>query len=148
METAAPHRMGAALTYARRYGLFTLIGIAGEDDLDAPDLTTPISVDKPAGNKIGHQFSSDRRAKAVSNPRKPALEPQASASLRDQLTAELKDLNSAEDAANWAQRVLADKNTLTTPDAERVERAFQTRLYCNRPCRCSAHTARSGAAAP
>src|ERR1700740_1104963 len=40
-ETAAPHRMGAALTYARRYALFTLVGIAGEDDLDAPDLTGP-----------------------------------------------------------------------------------------------------------
>src|SRR3954449_6605980 len=40
-ETAAPHRMGAALTYARRYALFTLVGIAGEDDLDAPDLALP-----------------------------------------------------------------------------------------------------------
>jgi hypothetical protein len=37
-ETGAPHRLGAALTYARRYALFTLVGIAGEDDLDAPDL--------------------------------------------------------------------------------------------------------------
>src|SRR6516165_6368831 len=37
-ETAAPHRLGAALTYARRYAPFTLVGIAGEDDLDAPDL--------------------------------------------------------------------------------------------------------------
>ena len=37
-ETAAPHRLGAALTYARRYALFTLVGIAGEDDVDAPDL--------------------------------------------------------------------------------------------------------------
>jgi len=37
-ETASPKRMGAALTYARRYALFTLVGIAGEDDLDAPDL--------------------------------------------------------------------------------------------------------------
>ena len=37
-ETATPHRMGAALTYARRYALFALVGIAGEDDLDAPDL--------------------------------------------------------------------------------------------------------------
>ena len=37
-ETATPHRMGAALTYARRYALFTLVGIAGEDDIDAPDL--------------------------------------------------------------------------------------------------------------
>jgi hypothetical protein len=141
-ETATPHRMGAALTYARRYALFTLVGIAGEDDLDAPDLTTPTAptpkVDKPAENKIGdlnggrahstQQFSGDRRAKAASNRRKPTLEPQASASFRDQLTAELKDLNSAEDAANWAQRVLAAKNTLTTPDAERVEQAFQARL--------------------
>src|ERR1700751_1428704 len=42
-ETAKPHRMGAALTYARRYALFTLVGIAGEDDLDAPDLIGPVS---------------------------------------------------------------------------------------------------------
>src|SRR3954464_14184876 len=40
-ETANPQRMGAALTYARRYALFTLVGIAGEDDLDAPDLGAP-----------------------------------------------------------------------------------------------------------
>src|ERR671913_472921 len=40
-ETASPQRMGAALTYARRYALFTLVGIAGEDDLDAPDLSDP-----------------------------------------------------------------------------------------------------------
>jgi hypothetical protein len=39
-ETAAPQRVGAALTYARRYALFALVGIAGEDDLDAPDLLT------------------------------------------------------------------------------------------------------------
>src|ERR1700752_5063738 len=40
-ETARPHRMGAALTYARRYALFTLVGIAGDDDIDAPDLVAP-----------------------------------------------------------------------------------------------------------
>src|ERR1700738_5434341 len=40
-ETVNPQRMGAALTYARRYALFTLVGIAGEDDLDAPDLCAP-----------------------------------------------------------------------------------------------------------
>jgi hypothetical protein len=28
-EMASPQRMGAALTYARRYALFTLVGIAG-----------------------------------------------------------------------------------------------------------------------
>src|SRR5262249_34553887 len=54
-ETAAPHRMGAALTYARRYALFTLVGIAGEDDLDAPDLLSPTApatkTDSPTVNK-------------------------------------------------------------------------------------------------
>ena len=53
-ETAAPHRMGAALTYARRYALFTLVGIAGEDDLDAPDLVAPakqISGQEPTKNR-------------------------------------------------------------------------------------------------
>jgi ERF superfamily len=44
-DTATPYRMGAALTYARRYALFTLVGIAGEDDLDAPDLLSPPTSD-------------------------------------------------------------------------------------------------------
>src|SRR6202171_2111404 len=51
-ETSAPRRMGAALTYARRYALFTMVGIAGEDDLDAPDLTN----DWPTGNKTAKEI--------------------------------------------------------------------------------------------
>ena len=55
-DTATPRRMGAALTYARRYSLFTLVGIAGEDDLDAPDLATPTAQtsdpEKPMGREI------------------------------------------------------------------------------------------------
>src|SRR3954468_11974424 len=55
-ETAAPQRLGAALTFARRYALFTLVGIAGEDDLDAPDLEAT-----PAGSpgKAGAGTSSE-----------------------------------------------------------------------------------------
>src|SRR6476619_7255206 len=49
-ETTAPHRMGAALSYARRDALFTLVGIAGEDDLDAPDLSFPTVVPAPNGS--------------------------------------------------------------------------------------------------
>jgi hypothetical protein len=141
-ETAAPHRMGAALTYARRYALFTLVGIAGEDDLDAPDLisrTTPLlKAERLPGNQNGQlssgqassaqQVSSGRRAKAVSNPPKPALDPKASTALRDQLSAEIEGIKSDEEAANWAHRVLSAKNTLTTADAERVEQAFQAKL--------------------
>src|SRR6202048_782664 len=49
-EVSQPRRMGAALTYARRYALFTMVGIAGEDDLDAPDVTDEQpKADKAAG---------------------------------------------------------------------------------------------------
>jgi hypothetical protein len=139
-ETAAQHRMGAALTYARRYALFTLVGIAGEDDLDAPDLiarTLPPST-TPPGNQNGQlrsgrvhsnqHFSRLQRAKAVSNPPKPVLDPKASAALRDQLTAEIGEIKSDEEAANWAQRVLSAKNVLNTADAQHVEQAFQAKL--------------------
>src|SRR5579871_5061799 len=55
-ETAAPHRLGAALTYARRYALFTLVGIAGEDDLDAPDLAST-AIQDPQKNLAGSNAS-------------------------------------------------------------------------------------------
>jgi ERF superfamily len=48
-ETANPHRMRAALTYARRYAPFALVGIAGEDDLDAPDICAPAPATGPLG---------------------------------------------------------------------------------------------------
>jgi ERF superfamily len=140
-ETANPHRMGAALTYARRYALFTLVGIAGEDDLDAPDLippTTPVSKSgSTAGNKNDRlnngqgqssQRFSTKRALKTSKPSQRILEPEVSAALHDQLTAEIEDLNSAEEAANWAHRVLDVKDTLIAADAASVETAFETAL--------------------
>jgi hypothetical protein len=141
-ETAAPHRMGAALTYARRYGLFTLVGIAGEDDLDAPDLNTPTApaarAEKPVLKKLGRpnggrepstqRSPTGRNAKAASVHSKPILDPEASAALREQLAAELKDVSSAEEAANWAHRVLGDKNSLTANDAACIEEDFRSKL--------------------
>jgi hypothetical protein len=132
-ETAAPHRMGAALTYARRYALFTLVGIAGEDDLDAPDLIAPMAPasksENPVGNTKGRlNGGQSTQQQLTGSQRTKVLEPEASAALRDHLTAELTGVNSADDAANWAHRVIGAKNTLTTADAERVEQAFQARI--------------------
>jgi hypothetical protein len=141
-ETAAPHRMGAALTYARRYALFTLVGIAGEDDLDAPDLNTPTTpasgAQQPSSKKPGRlnggrehsvrHFPAGRSAKAASVHSKPILDPEASAALREQLAADLKDVSSAEEAANWAHRVLGDKNSLTATDAACIEEVFRAKL--------------------
>jgi hypothetical protein len=45
--------------------------------------------------------------KVVSHPSKTILEPESA--LRDHLMTELKNLNTAEEAATWAQRVLATK---------------------------------------
>src|SRR5215472_16389359 len=74
-ETAVPHRMGAALTYARRYALFTLVGIAGEDDLDAPDL---IAATPPA-------FRSDEPPAGKAHARGPAHSDQGRSEVRRQL---------------------------------------------------------------
>src|ERR1700724_2777483 len=49
-ETCAPRRMGAPLTYARRYALFTMVGIAGEDDPDAPDIANDEALRGKAGD--------------------------------------------------------------------------------------------------
>jgi hypothetical protein len=140
-ETAAPHRMGAALTYARRYALFTLVGIAGEDDLDAPDLgaAPKAGVDQPPGldgrSSNGHALADGlpapagaRRRTALARPAKPSLAPDQSAVLRDRLLAELDGLHFPEEAANWAHRSLPAKNTLTAADAQLVESGFRAKL--------------------
>jgi hypothetical protein len=138
-ETAAPHRMGAALTYARRYGLFTLVGIAGEDDLDAPDLADSSSemgkktssTLSNAGQKTGSRdrVVRDRNRPASATPQ-PELSAALSASLRDELLREIEALVSGDYAAIWAQRKLAAKNKLCALDAERVEQAFKARIAC------------------
>ena len=103
-ETAAPHRMGAALTYARRYALFTLVGIAGEDDLDAPDLALQTvepgpQTGPPARKMVRMVRCRRRRQKRSTGSRKGAngnraadLSGEASAILRDQLLAEMEGL--------------------------------------------------------
>jgi ERF superfamily len=128
-EAATPQRMGAALTYARRYALFTLVGIAGEDDLDAPDLF----VDPLIGNAIepSSQPANNRKPanKSVQMPRlRAVLATAPSASLRDQLVAEIHNLRDVDGLALWAHRRLPAKNTLTAEDARAVETAYQAVL--------------------
>jgi len=138
-DTAVPHRMGAALTYARRYALFTLVGIAGEDDLDAPDLAAPTGRGsgsqtaeplKANGGLNGHGVSDrdgDGRLKAKRSPRL-VLEPGASAELRDRLVAQIAEIGTADDAALWAYCNIRAKNGLPEGDALQVEAAFQSKL--------------------
>src|SRR5437764_1285101 len=114
-ETSNPHRMGAALTYARRYALFALVGIAGEDDLDAPDLMAEPSPASEAPVEPSAVIPNNGRARngSVHRPRQPMLAAEPSATLRDQLVAEINALKDGDDLALCAHRRLADKNTLT-----------------------------------
>ncbi len=143
-ETAAPHRLGAALTYARRYALFTLVGIAGEDDLDAPDLpaadgslTSQAAAQRPDPDAGASPIPSplqapssplqarERRSRSRSRPQ--TLSDDASDTLRRQLVSELEQLKHPEALAGWAQRVLPLKNQLSKADAEALETAFTAR---------------------
>jgi hypothetical protein len=141
-ETAAPRRMGAALTYARRYALFTLVGIAGEDDLDAPDL--PVLPLAGGSSEEGLPDKSNGHAKALAptqvaprgrrpqakplTPRPALLPPDQSAAVRDRFLGEVAGLTSADVAASWAHDAISAKKSLTATDAKAVEEAFKRRL--------------------
>jgi hypothetical protein len=140
-ETANPQRMGLALTYARRYALFTLAGIAGEDDLDAPDLcvgSSELGSPPPEGSLRSRgdpQTPRPRREPGNGNghgtrKREPRviLDPEQSAKLRDNMLKEIAALASSDLTMEWAKQGLSVKNTLTAADAKLVEAAFERRL--------------------
>jgi ERF superfamily len=139
-EMSNPQRMGAALTYARRYALFTLVGIAGEDDLDAPDLCDgpgsllPSAVDRPFKPKDDRSRMPSRapgngHGRGGRKGEIPlTLDPEQSAALRERLLTEVGNITSADLAAAWAHEALTAKNSLTAADAKLVEDAFERRL--------------------
>jgi len=145
-ETVAPRRMGAALTYARRYALFTLVGIAGEDDLDAPDLAegakTDASDEAGAADKHGvparlrPAAAADFRPSAASASRRVekfrsaqiVLGSDQSAAMREQLLGDIGQLQSGDEAADWVHKNLAAKNALIGADADLVEAGFREKL--------------------
>ena len=133
-DIASAQRMGAALTYARRYALFTLVGIAGEDDLDAPDLgADPNPAAEPsrprisASNRMGklRQRNGQLDGKLPGPSARSVLGVQLSASLRESLIEQLAARSSADEATAWAHRSLPAKNTLTAADAKMVEERFR-----------------------
>jgi hypothetical protein len=153
-EMAFPRRMGAALTYARRYALFTLVGIAGEDDLDAPDLETSGATAPHRGDGAGDADPS--RAADFSPPFDPRIVPQGasppshaapsrkrgtmvrplpeklnekdSATLRDRLITELEGLAGLAQITLFARQSLPFKDRLTAQDAGALDARFRLKL--------------------
>lgn len=147
-DADAPHKLGTALTYARRYGLFTLVGIAGEDDMDAPDLAASID-SSDTSNASPNRLNSDNRERTAErieptarilaasvNARRGSrtlstiikLAPAKSAEACDDLINQLSETTGAEDVIKWAKLALPIKNTLLDADAVRVDTAFSEKL--------------------
>ncbi len=133
-ETSAPRRMGAALTYARRYALFTMVGIAGEDDLDAPP---DITKDQDAGHKVVGsnpgpapvpvRASQSQTANGTNPLPRERLTVEESATIRAQLIREIETAPEIE-LRSRAITILKTKNRLSADDAKQVEDAFAARM--------------------
>ena len=146
--TAEPsvHVKGAALTYARRYGLFALVGIAGEDDLDAPDLPATGSSNEPqkrwpetersrsnqnpppALPTLHRPPQRSARHPGPERPKAPPLSAADSDKLKQTLISELTQLCNPEALATWAHRIMPLKNQLSAADAQKLEGAFAAKL--------------------
>ncbi|MBA2400492.1 MAG: DUF968 domain-containing protein [Bradyrhizobium sp.] len=135
-ETSAPRRMGAALTYARRYALFTMVGIAGEDDLDAPPgMSDPIEDRKvhdtntrpdPEITRGSAQEKHPSAADTSTSPLRAKFSAAESALAAAQLITDIECL-SEDDLQTRAIAILKIKNRLTVNDARRVEDAFSSK---------------------
>jgi len=124
-ETSAPRRMGAALTYARRYALFTMVGIAGEDDVDAPDV---IDDQRKGGVEPKSVRASPLRTENSGIPLvKEKLGADEADAIRAQLIRDIETL--PEDGLqSRALAILKAKNRLSADDAKLVEQAFVARM--------------------
>jgi hypothetical protein len=156
-DASAPRRMGAALTYARRYALFTLVGIAGEDDLDAPpDIVAsgtngpdrhqlggpesnidrdpvaprqPAHDCKPTTSTRGTSTSGTSKTSVGSDHSGPSKEPEDQiANLRARILSHIAATTNSEDLQKLAPSILKAKNRLPVLDAKLVESLFEERI--------------------
>jgi len=134
-EISAPRRVAASLTYARRYALFTMVGIAGEDDLDAPpglnnparehevakvDLA-PDPVPSPARSRQSQTTMETTR------PIRQKFSAKESAGTKARLILETETL-SEKDLQSRAIAILKAENLLSADDAKSVEDSFAMRM--------------------
>jgi hypothetical protein len=139
-DTSAPRRMGAALTYARRYALFTMVGIAGEDDLDSADFITgqhqkPADVSlppKPGAGSVPDRLSRSSNRNKGSEPVSEKLGLEQSAAISAELIREIEALP-GDGLQARAVAILKAKNRLPVDDAKRIEDAFAARMVQQGP---------------
>ena len=88
--------MGSALTYARRYTIFAMAGVAGEDDDD--------------GNTAAEVKAPPKRAP---KPVEPSLSPEDSANLYETMLSSLNMVSTMQELNQWAKENQGNKVKLT-----------------------------------
>jgi hypothetical protein len=83
---------------------------------------------RPATPPGPGQVTSRRGGKPPPKPTEATLGLHASAKLGERLIAEIRGLDSAEEAAEWVRQSLSEKNRLRAPDAAQVEAVFEAQL--------------------
>lgn len=109
-----PQDVGSALTYARRYALFSLAGVAGTDeDDDGNDAQNTTQARKPASRPAPPKV-----------PVEPPFEAEESAKVCETMIGTLDLVESIEDLRSWASNNAAVKARMTSADQGRVTDAF------------------------
>jgi hypothetical protein len=83
-----PQEMGSAMTYARRYALFSMVGVAGEDDDD--------------GNAAQAADTTPVKAKAAPKQMEPGLTPDDSTKLMEVIKGVLDFCENQQQLTEWA----------------------------------------------
>lgn len=121
-EISAPRRMGAALTYARRYALFTLVGIAGDDNLDGADINPQANAAEIQQSPAG---PASRCSRSSESPVNSTADVEAT---RTDLLAEIEAVPTLEQMQARAVNILKAKNRLPPEDAKQIEAAFSMKM--------------------
>ena len=120
-KLAKAQEMGSALTYARRYALFALVGIAGEDDDDGNVATH--------GDKKPDAVVAKAVAKATEKQMATiGLTPEESKLLANTLLHEINNLYDKKALEKWNAINTERKDKLLPQDRESVKKAFFDRI--------------------
>jgi len=123
-KLAKAQEMGSALTYARRYALFALVGIAGEDDDDG-------NVATHGDAKPNNAQSVAQKAVAKATEKQMAkigLTPEESKQLAGTLGHEINNLYDKKALEKWNAINTERKDSLLPADREFVKKVFFDRL--------------------
>lgn len=124
-KLAKAQEMGSALTYARRYALFALVGIAGEDDDDGNRATHGDA--KPAAQTIVQKAMAKVSPKPSSDEA-PKLAFEESQKLANTLIYEIKNLYKKDALNKWNDANFDRKSKLSPEHFKEVKDVFFAQL--------------------